>query len=182
MKEALVIVAHPDDETLWMGGTILKNKDWNWTIFSLCRRTDKDRYPKFLKVCKIYNAKPIISNLNDSDGKPQNIRNIIKKIENNLKQKQFDFIFTHNEDGEYGHIRHKEVNKAVKQLIKDKKISCKALYLFSYNNEKFNKQLVLSDLLLNQKKKIITEVYGFKKHTPEATTYCKQIEKFLEIK
>ena len=39
-KEALVIVAHPDDETIWMGGTILKNKNWKWTILSLCRASD----------------------------------------------------------------------------------------------------------------------------------------------
>ena len=64
---ALVIVAHPDDETIWMGGTILKNPKVNWTIFSLCRRSDRDRAPKFFKVCKIYKAKAIITDLDDED-------------------------------------------------------------------------------------------------------------------
>ena len=49
---ALIIVAHPDDETIWSGSVILRYPKINLTIFSLCRRHDKDRYPKFLKVCK----------------------------------------------------------------------------------------------------------------------------------
>ena len=45
-KKALIIVAHPDDETIWMGGTILKYTELEWTIYSLCRASDKDREPK----------------------------------------------------------------------------------------------------------------------------------------
>ena len=36
-KKAAVIVAHPDDETLWAGGTIMMGRDYNWQIISLCR-------------------------------------------------------------------------------------------------------------------------------------------------
>ena len=76
MVNALVIVAHPDDETIWMGGTILQNPSWNWTIASLCRKNDLDRMPKFLKVCKHYNANSIISDLDD-----EKLNNLpIKKI------------------------------------------------------------------------------------------------------
>ena len=63
-KTALCIVAHPDDETIWMGGTIMKN-NYNWTIICLCRKNDLDRSPKFKKVCDYYKAKSIISDLDD---------------------------------------------------------------------------------------------------------------------
>ena len=78
-KEALCIVAHPDDETIWMGGAILKNK-FNWTIISLCRKNDLDREPKFRRVCKFYSANSIISDLEDDIVKPIPIYTIINKI------------------------------------------------------------------------------------------------------
>jgi hypothetical protein len=35
--KAAIIVAHPDDETIWSGGLILKKPEWQWTVLSLCR-------------------------------------------------------------------------------------------------------------------------------------------------
>jgi hypothetical protein len=37
---AAVIVAHPDDETLWAGGMILTHPGYNWFVASLCRKSD----------------------------------------------------------------------------------------------------------------------------------------------
>jgi len=66
-----VIVAHPDDETIWMGGSLIKNcvieKDWKVEIISLCRKNDAERAEKFFKVCSFLNAKGFISDLDDSE-------------------------------------------------------------------------------------------------------------------
>src|SRR3989344_13962 len=126
-KEALVIIAHPDDETIWMGGTILKNKSWNWTIFSLCRKSDQDRAPKFKKVCDFYKANSIISDLDDELLMPLKTEEVIKKIQEILPKKKYNTIFTHGENGEYGHLRHKEVHKAVKEMIKNKALKAKEI-------------------------------------------------------
>lgn len=167
--KALAIIAHPDDETIWMGNQLLRN-DYDWTIFSLCRSSDKDRYPKFLKVCKYYNTKPIITDLEDERLLPLNINYIIDLIEKNIKHKEYDIIYTHGENGEYGHIRHLEIHKAVKQMIEEKKLKTKRIFYFNYKKEnnhctaiKNKNYFKLNDKELEEKKKIITEVYGFEK-------------------
>src|SRR4030043_70388 len=89
-KSALVIIAHPDDETIWMGGTIARFKNIEWTIFSLCRQSDPDRAPKFLQVCRYYRAKAIITDLED-DGKLSLVKSvplIEKLIKKKLKNKK----------------------------------------------------------------------------------------------
>ena len=46
-KSIAVIVAHPDDETLWAGGTILSHPSNKWFIICLCRASDTDRSVRF---------------------------------------------------------------------------------------------------------------------------------------
>ena len=193
-KKALVIVAHPDDETIWMGGMILKNKDWDWTIFSLCRALDSDRAPKFNKVCGYYGATPIIADLDDEKLEPLPIFDIIGVIEENLPYRNFNYVFTHGENGEYGHLRHKEIHKAVNIMVKSGKLFCDELHFFSYKSgDKIipgipNLKLPvpkISDLNINlnetehnDKLKIIQELYGFNQNSFE-TLSCNNKESFF---
>ena len=62
---AAVIVAHPDDETIWAGGTLLLHPDWQLTVVSLCRGDDSDQVPRFLLVVEEFKAEAIIGNLDD---------------------------------------------------------------------------------------------------------------------
>ena len=64
-KSAVVIVAHPDDETLWIGGEMLLHPNWNWFVVCLCRKNDNDRAPKFYKALKELNAEGIMGDMND---------------------------------------------------------------------------------------------------------------------
>ena len=194
MKNALVIVAHPDDETIWMGGTILKNKNWKWTILSLCRKNDADREPKFMEVCSFYGAEGIISDLDDEKLKPLQVNEVIKKIKQNLKKINYNYIFSHGENGEYGHLRHKEVHQAVKQMAENKELKCDRIYFFSYvpgeKTAPHDSKLKIpvpdkdSDLLVelneseyNDKIKIITQIYGFRGNIFE-TLSCNKKEAF----
>ncbi|MBR9706387.1 PIG-L family deacetylase [Candidatus Pacearchaeota archaeon] len=163
-------MAHPDDETIWMGGTLLSNPKWNVTIISLCRKTDTDRAPKFKKVCRVYNAKSFISDLEDEDLKDLDREEFTKRI---LKfaDKSYDYIFTHGRNGEYGHKRHIETHNAVKFLVDKKQILAKKLFFFSYRKSgaicnasaRSDKFINIKDEIYLEKKKIITKIYGFQR-------------------
>ena len=185
MKEKiLVIVAHPDDETIWMGNTLLKNSNkWNTTILSLCRRDDSDRAPKFAKICKIYNARGFMSDLEDEKLNKIPLEEAIRRIKK--FSGKYDRIFTHNKNGEYGHIRHKDVHKAVNRMLQDKLLSCKELVYFSYekkgkyaypkkNSDRF---INFNKTFLKRKKQLIRDVYGFSKNSFEDIC-CRGAEAF----
>ncbi len=183
--EALVVVAHPDDETIWMGGTILKNRDWNWTIVSLCRKDDKDRAPKFRKVCRMLGAKSFISDLDDEkmmDIPSEEIKKRLRKFAG-----KYDHIFTHGKNGEYGHKRHVDVHDAVVEMAEQGEIRCGRLDFFSYvkngkycypsrNSDRFIK---LEANILDKKKNLIEGVYGFDKKSFESIC-CRAVESFRQ--
>lgn len=194
--KALCIVAHPDDELIWMGGTILANNGWEWTVYSLCRSADSDRAPKFGRACKIYKAKAIISDLDDERLQPLKISEVINKIKGNLPEKEFDYIFTHGQNGEYGHLRHREVHAAVEQMVKNKDLKCGALFFFSYvAGEEISPHdsslkipvadrqadwfVKLNSKIHKDKLDIITKLYGFKNETFE--TICSKKEEAFVV-
>jgi LmbE family N-acetylglucosaminyl deacetylase len=175
-----VIVAHPDDETLWAGGTILMNPDNDWTIISTCRKNDPDRNPKYYAALKILNAGGNMGDMNDEpEQAPLEKRDAEGTILSLLKKTDYDLIITHSTQGEYTrHRRHEEVAEAVLGLIESKRLAAKRIWMFAYEdgNKKYLPQPIKSaDQLVplpldiwNKKYQIITETYGFHPESWEA--------------
>ena len=188
-QRILVIVAHPDDETIWMGGTIARHKKARWTILALCRKLDSDRMPKFLRVAKYYGAQGIICDLEDEGilSVKESIPEIAKIIRKELPQKTFDILFTHGVNGEYGHSRHKGVHLAVRQMLAKGELKAKNVFFFAYHLDAKKKiaiprtnarySLELSKNEWKAKRNVIKQLYGFRPHIFENRS-CAKTETF----
>jgi LmbE family N-acetylglucosaminyl deacetylase len=185
-KKIAIIVAHPDDETLWAGGTILNHPEWECFIITLCRKSDRDRAPKFLKVLKEFNANGKMGDMDDgTEQKPIEANKVQLALLQLLPATKFDLIITHNPHGEYTtHIRHQEVSQAVITLWYNSAITASSLWVFAYedhNRNYFPKPVKDADLhfpltenVWRHKYDIITKLYGFDKESWEAQTTPKE--------
>jgi len=192
---ALVIVAHPDDETIWMGGTIARHKNVYWTIAALCRKSDPDRMPKFLRVAKYYGTRGLIFDLEDEG--VMNIQESIPAVQNILRKElppppggpagRWDVVFSHGANGEYGHPRHKGAHRAVKQMLETGEVEAKAAFCFAYRLDGTKKigvpqknapyGIKLSEREWRAKRSVIRELYGFKAQSFENRS-CAPMETF----
>jgi LmbE family N-acetylglucosaminyl deacetylase len=182
VKSVAVIVAHPDDETLWAGGTILSHPSWQCFIVCLSRVNDEDRSTKFYNALKILKSEGIMGALDDGpEQKPLGENEAEQAILNLLPAKHFDLIISHNPVGEYTkHRRHEEVGIAVIKLWDAGKISTGELWVFAYTDdnkrhypvavENANRYRTLMKRIWQRKYRIITETYGFEKNGFEAET------------
>ncbi len=179
-------MAHPDDEVLWMGGTILMHPAMEWSVYSLCRQSDPDRAPRFHRTLGVLQATGGMGDLND--GPEQHplpdaiIRDAVLSL---LPDRHFDLIYTHSPTGEYTrHMRHEEVSRAVLNLWKESLIQADRIWLFAYEDGDRTylpraipdapQQIALPEDIWRQKYEIITSVYGFGPESFEAQTTPRQ--------
>ncbi|WP_069659761.1 PIG-L deacetylase family protein [Arcticibacter eurypsychrophilus] len=179
-KQIAIIVAHPDDETLWAGGTILNHPEWRCFIVSLCRKSDPDRAPKFSRVLKELNAEGIMGDLNDGPEQfPLNVNDVEHTLMSLLPAMNYDLIISHHPKGEYtSHIRHAEVSRAVINLWNAGKIKAPELWVFAFedgNRLYFPTPIKNADLyfplaadIWRHKYDIMTKIYGYGKDTWES--------------
>jgi LmbE family N-acetylglucosaminyl deacetylase len=171
--KAAVIVAHPDDETLWAGGLILSRPAWNFHVAALCRGRDADRAPRFRRALKALGASGSIGDLDDGpEQRPLPDGAVREAVLSLLPRKRFDLVLTHGLEGEYTrHLRHEEVSRAVAYLWKAGRLEAGALWMFAYEDaggshdpraaEDADRTEVLADGLWRHKHRIMTEIYGF---------------------
>lgn len=181
-RSVIVIVAHPDDETLWAGGTILIHPTWQWFVLCLSRGNDKDRAPRFFEALKRLGAK---GKMGDMDDGPDQIPLSEDEVECAILQLfpvgDFNMILTHNPNGEYTkHLRHEEVSKGVITLWESGKIKADKLWTFAYEDggKEYLPQPIktatmyyeLPKEIWEEKYNIMTNEYGFDKASWEAET------------
>jgi LmbE family N-acetylglucosaminyl deacetylase len=185
-RRCVVVVAHPDDETLWTGGTILMHPGRDWTVMTLCRKSDPDRAPRFFKALERLNAVGVMADLDDGPEQIQlDLRTVQATILELLPSREFDLMITHSRSGEYTrHRRHEETARAVEALRDSGALSVKELWMFAYEDGSGNYlprpidgadfTIQLPDEIWHRKYDIIRNVYGFGADSFEAKTAPKQ--------
>ena len=135
--ESLMIVAHPDDETLWGSEELLKNK---YLVVCITCGTNKKREKEIEAALKISKDRLIVLDKPDKvRGKRSDWKHYKKQIEYELKyvikKKKWNTIVTHNPEGEYGHIHHKITSNIVTKVYNKEKIG-KLKYFGKYYSKK----------------------------------------------
>jgi glycosyltransferase involved in cell wall biosynthesis len=115
-KSALLITAHPDDELLWFGGTILAHPDYRWTIICVTQNENTPRGRDFLQVCSELHAEGLLLGFEDVPAALLDEDSLENKLKQIALQKQWQTILTHNGNGEYGHVHHRQVHRLVKEI------------------------------------------------------------------
>jgi LmbE family N-acetylglucosaminyl deacetylase len=181
-RKCAVIVAHPDDETLWVGGTILMHPESSWTIVTLCRKSDPDRAPRFFRAVAELNAAGAMGDLDDGpEQSPLDSREVQDTIFELLPSHIFDLVITHGLEGEYTHhLRHEETGRAVLALIESERLAANEVWKFAYEDgggqylprpvEDADLNIKLPDEIWQKKYDIITNIYGFDTDSFEAKT------------
>jgi len=182
VRNAAVIVAHPDDETLWAGGTILMHPAWRWTVGTCCRASDPDRSVKFFAAMDHLGAAGALADLDDGpEQTPVDAKAVGETILSLLPDGPIDLLITHSPLGEYTrHRRHEEVGGAVLRLWRQGRLPARRIWLFAYDDqagrrtpqadENAHRLVTLPEEVWRAKYRLITEIYGFGADGFEART------------
>lgn len=172
--KAALFVAHPDDETIWAGGTILTRKDWNWELFVTTYSENDNRGRDFIKAIEKYRDQYGIKKINYKFIKimpdEQDYDNLDKnKIYSELDKINFEdynIIFTHNIDGEYRHANHLVLGEYFKEKVENENLNIWHFLCPSIQNPKekqvgeYTEIVYLNSALLVQKYLIFQYSYG----------------------
>lgn len=162
----LMIVAHPDDESIFGGAHLLENN--NFLVVCITCGNDKNRVKEFEATMKEYNTKYLMlgyidtdkSGVSDWGGKVR--YNISRSLEEIISLKNWNKIVTHNPTGEYGNWHHIMTNEMVTDIT-ETVFDNSILYYFGkyYSVEDANNLLAptISNDMLNKKTEIIEKNY-----------------------
>lgn len=154
----LMIVAHPDDETIFGGGHLLQEK---YTVVCITCGVVDYRVKEFEEVMKRTNDDYIMLGFTDRvnvtgpisywNDEYSLIYEALNKI---INSDDWDTIITHNPNGEYGHIHHIMTSEMVSDIVDKNK-----LYYFGHWYKDGSDEPTIDNNLYNKKINDLISVY-----------------------
>ncbi len=113
--QKLMIVAHPDDETIWGGSHLLKG---HYLVVCLTNGNNEKRKKEFMSIMKETHNQGLMFDYPDkTNGQRDKWLHVKQKIKKDityiLNKKAWAMVVTHNPLGEYGHIHHRLTSQIV---------------------------------------------------------------------
>lgn len=159
----LMIVAHPDDETIWGGGHL---SDGGYLVLCVTDGKNATRSAEFENAVTASGNSFVILDYPDKTLFRRNkwrhcMKDIKADVDTALAYRDWELVVTHNPDGEYGHEHHKMLSAAVTEEYD--RLGCTApLYYFGhyYTEDELEalseKPEALSDERLAKKREALT--------------------------
>jgi len=120
MYKILVLHAHPDDELVWMGGTLIKYKDILEVDFvCLTFPFNKPRIAGFMNLDRYFNAKRMIClGFEDDPAVYREGKDFFfdDSWMEGIDFSRYDLVFSHNQKGEYHHPHHLYLNFTLRKF------------------------------------------------------------------
>jgi LmbE family N-acetylglucosaminyl deacetylase len=153
-KYNLLVVAHPDDESIFFAGLILQKRKLPWRILCVtdgnADKNGNQRALDFAAACKALKVNDFaILNFKDKFEQRVPVDDLIAI----LKKETPHEVFTHGPLGEYGHPHHQDVCLAVHRAFAKKKV-----FSLAYNCQP-DFTVLLTNKSFETKRHILGEVY-----------------------
>lgn len=169
-KQALIVTAHPDDESIFFAGLILNHPEVEWHV---CCVTDgnadgngkvrADQFRRAMEALAVHSFEIL--------GYPdiyENRLDLIKLSKDLGKFEMMDQVFTHGVLGEYGHPHHQDVCMAVYNVFKEKKdlwsiaYNCFPDKIIQLNQKQYElKTKILSDIYLAETRRFVNFIQAY---------------------
>ncbi len=179
----LMIVAHPDDESIFAGSELVGG---DYVVICITNGDNPVRRQEFYNVMKMtHNTGVILSFPDKTNGKRddwEGVKDQIKEqVARAVTKKDWEKIVTHNPEGEYGHQHHKMVDEIVTSVCQENK-QTGALYYFEHYFKKLDLYLHPYPILSAQElflKQEILKNYPSQKHVVDGLGHILPYEELI---
>ncbi|MGZ8709510.1 MAG: PIG-L family deacetylase [Thermoanaerobaculia bacterium] len=111
----LMIVAHPDDESLF-GGEALTSSG-GWTVVCVTNASHPRRRAEFIAAMDAIRANWVMLDHPDDLTSGTFHPRLAEQLETLLREHPYELVVTHNARGEYGHPQHRALHRIVRSIL-----------------------------------------------------------------
>lgn len=153
--DKLLFVAHPDDEIIFFYKQLIQLE--GLLVVCMTNGDSFTRSNEFVAAMKELDVKYKLLMFEDGI----NVHLVNEKVRKKVLQvfnikREWSLVLTHNQEGEYGHIQHRELNKLIREICKSRSID---VYVSCYKSQIKNKVNKLSSKDKNMKINIFKKYY-----------------------